>query len=271
MRMRLFSVDKPAKVLIDGDIIAYQAAYVAERDANSLGVTLSRLGNSLQSLVILSCEVERYEGFLTGKKNFRFQVDNPTSYKANRKDKPKPKFLSEIRWFLEEEHGFVVSQGCEADDLLAIAQKDDTTIISSSDKDLMMVPGWHHSNRGISYVTKQEGMTTFYRQLVTGDATDNIKGSKKGQGPKFAEKIIKGDMDEESMYAATLKAFDGEAGRLVRTAHLIWMQRQPNELWTPPGLRIDGGHRVMRVDAVKGAQYPSDSDFKEWFSGESHQ
>ena len=93
----------------------------------------------------------------------------------------------------------------EADDGMGTNQthyKDDS-IICSLDKDLLQIPG-HHFNfvkNKFTYVTPEEGVLTFYKQILTGDTTDNIFGIR-GIGPKEAAKALDHLIDEgeEAMF-----------------------------------------------------------------------
>ncbi len=69
----------------------------------------------------------------------------------------------------------------------------DNTVICSIDKDLQQIPGNHYNfvKKEHSFVTPEEAIQNFYKQILTGDAADNIKGAK-GIGPVRAGKIIGG-------------------------------------------------------------------------------
>lgn len=72
----------------------------------------------------------------------------------------------------------------EADDGLAIAQTYFNSIgvhsvIVSEDKDLLQVTGWHYNtNKSLEpmYVDDAKGHEYLWRQVITGDKTDNIPG-----------------------------------------------------------------------------------------------
>jgi len=121
--------------------------------------------------------------FITGNGNFRYEVS--PSYKANRLNARKPFHLKSCHQYLLDNYNTRIVHGAEADDMMGIAQSQsapDSTMICTLDKDLDMIPGWHYKwatqNRSSeTYKTSfTEGMRCFFKQLITGDATDNIEG-----------------------------------------------------------------------------------------------
>lgn len=124
-----------------------------------------------------------YQGYLSGKSNFRYHLATIQEYKANRK-KDRPTHYDAIRQFLVETYDCFVSEGYEADDALGLAQTDDTIIVSI-DKDLDVVPGWHYNwQRDNKYeLSEVDSNRCFFKQMLTGDSTDNILGLY-GVGPK---------------------------------------------------------------------------------------
>ena len=138
-----------------------------------------------------------------------------------------------MRWWKAE-----LICGREADDALGCAQTDETCIVSI-DKDLLMIPGNHYNfvRDEYSKVDEQQGWYNFYKQLLTGDRTDNICGIK-GVGPKTAEKLLEDARDVKQMrriVEATYKEKYGQkALELMRErGALLWIQREPGVVWTP--------------------------------------
>ena len=85
-------------------------------------------------------------------------------------------------------------------------------------------------------VTPDEGIKSFYTQILTGDTADNIVGLQ-GIGPKKAEKLLDGADTEDDLWDAVLKAYDGDVDRVVENARLLWLRRYEGELWEPPNNR----------------------------------
>ena len=178
--------------------------------------------------------------FLTGDTNYRTEAATIAPYKGNR-TQPKPLHWKAIRRYLIDKCDAEITDGNEADDALGIYQTDDT-IICTIDKDLDMVPGTHYNwDKDIIYdVSPEQGVYNFYHQLLTGDSTDNIPGIP-GIGAKRADLILNGLGSEEEFYLAALEAYgkkyDHPFEALLENAWLLWIQREPNELWYPPILR----------------------------------
>lgn len=118
--------------------------------------------------------------------NFRSKVATILPYKGNRSAAIKPFHYRNIRKLLVSEYGAVVVTGQEADDAIAIKhteligteKKYDRSYIATIDKDLQTVAGQHYhlNTRRISFVDEDQALKTFYRQILSGDATDNIPG-----------------------------------------------------------------------------------------------
>jgi 5'-3' exonuclease len=225
-----------------GDIYAFRSAASAEND--NLGIAVYRVEEMIDK-TLNETSADEFSIFLSGDNNFRYEIY--PEYKANR-TQPKPRFLKEVKDYLIEKYKAEVSDGCEADDLLGIAQctsKD--TIICSLDKDLKMIPGMHYSFeiRGtsvlgkewvrpmeIAEVTPEEALKRFYTQVLVGDSTDNIKGAA-GIGPKKAEKIIAECSNEQEMVEAVKDHFSCDEEFLM-TAQLVWIFREKNGRYQVP-------------------------------------
>jgi 5'-3' exonuclease len=147
-----------------------------------------------------------------------------------------------------------VAVGIEADDLLALDQRDDT-VICTRDKDLRMIPGWHYGwecgqqrEEFLHQVThdgelwldgnklRGNGMSFFYAQLLMGDTVDNIPGCP-GIGPKKAYNALK-DQDIHHMFHIVRSFYEYEYEdtgdeRMLEQGRLLWMTRELNPDGTP--------------------------------------
>ena len=203
--------------------------------------------NALHSvnLLIKKCMeatgADDYQVYLTGSDNYRDNYAVTAPYKGHRAKK-KPILYPDIKKFLKERHGAITASGEEADDLLSIHQYTSSipTVICSLDKDLDMVPGMHYNwNKDLYYtITPEEGIKNFYKQLLTGDSTDNIIGLWK-VGPKKAEKILSGLSEEcelaEAVMVQYVREFDDKAqDRMLENGILLWMRSKSNEIWSIP-------------------------------------
>jgi len=280
----------PNHCLIDGDIIHYQAASVGDavsyhwegheptkykKDALAYGaihsldpdklikvITPEPIANVLHTVKVMihsimeACEAGEATIYLTGKGNYREQIDSIAPYKGHRPTE-KPTHFAAVKEYLLKRFDAVLVEGKEADDAMGIAQmseyratlasmkfdlatdiKTTRTVICSTDKDLKMIPGWHYNfqKQEKFWVARDEADHWFYQQLLMGDSTDNIKGIS-GIGPKGAAKLLEGCTDNLERYTVCRTRYT-KAGQddydLLENANLLWIQREENKYWTPP-------------------------------------
>lgn len=178
-------------------------------------------------------EISSVEYFITRCSNsIRKQI--APSYKANRKPN---KWVKRLRDYLVNAGLSNTSNEWEADDLIADRARElgeDNFIVCTIDKDLKQIPGLYFDYyrpilkdengerqldeygdyvkapcRGFSLISEDEAARYFWLQLLTGDASDNIK-SIKGIGIKKAEKLLENkrpEQYEEITKAEYLKAY----------------------------------------------------------------
>lgn len=157
-----------------------------------------------------------YSIYLTGDNNFRHEVATIKGYKAHRDKDLKPAHYKEIRDYLINVWKADVVHGMEADDAMAIAQMeaydalDEYTVICTIDKDLDQVPGWHFNWRkdDLYIVSRVDAIRYYAKQMLTGDATDNIMGVP-GIGPKKAEKILS-DVPIENLPNVLMETYENK-------------------------------------------------------------
>ena len=221
--------------LIDFDILVYRVGFSTENEPEH--VALVRMDNYIEE-VLFGSQASEYEGFLTGGNNFRKKIY--PAYKANRRNVPKPKHIQALRQHLIDVEGAVVSDGQEADDELGIRQTHET-IICSVDKDLLMIPGRHFNfvKQEHSTVSNAEGRYNFYRQLLTGDTTDNIPGVY-GLGPKKAADLLAGCNTKDEYNKVIMDAYTKEfphcsdedvKAHIQLIGQLLWIRREEGEEW----------------------------------------
>lgn len=224
--------------LIDSDTPIFAAALSAEGQES--WVATSRLDKTINNLLdAVGCS--SYKLFVSGEGNFRYDID--PNYKANRKT-PDPEWREFCREHLIEKWGAISFPSLEADDLCGIYQSEDT-IICGIDKDLLQIPGnhfqWEIIRKGIIvrpssfiHITEVEGIRNFYKQLLTGDTSDNIIGIQ-GIGPVKASKLIDTLETEEEMFEVVMPLYSfsidkepDEAGeeRFYKNANLLWIMRE---------------------------------------------
>ena len=226
------------KVLIDGDIVAYRAAFATQdkfpKDAEEKAEIL--LDYILEETLDFPTP-EQFEVYLTGSDNFRHEIAKSYPYKGNRKAVEKPLHLSHVRDYMVKKFDAIVSQGEEADDLIAIeaTRCGPDTVVASIDKDMLQIPCVHFNFGKNEWTTVDEwsGNLFFYTQILTGDRADNIIGLHR-VGPVKAGKLLADCTTEEDLWEACVKAYDGDVDRVIENARLLWLRRYEGELWEPP-------------------------------------
>jgi len=220
--------------LIDGDMLCYRIGYGSETVGvktaqNNMGSFINEIAEDLN--------IEKAEMFLSGKTNFRNDVAVTAPYKGNRKGE-KPRHHQMLRDYLIEKYEATVSENQEADDDIATrcTELGDTSVIVSLDKDFDQVQGWHYNfvKKEKYYVTEEEGLLNFYCQFLEGDRIDNIVGVK-GIGKVKARKLLEGKTETE-MFDICAEKLESEE-RAIENGRLLYLRREPDELWQPPSAR----------------------------------
>ena len=235
------------RALIDADTIAFACAASAE--GQQLFVAESR-ANEMVENILAATNSDEYELWLTGKGNFRYSVY--PEYKANRIDTYRPTYEKEVKAFLTKEWQANWTEGIEADDQLGVRniELNYQAIMCHIDKDLNQLPGRHYNwelrrmgnviRESRHYtITPKEGNRYFYYQLLTGDATDNIKGAM-GIGPKKASALLD-SLDESEWFERVLECFSCEE-ELDLNAQCVYIWRKQNDNWRNllTGYQTDG-------------------------------
>lgn len=198
-------------VLIDGDEVAYKAAFACEvpikwdEDTWTLHSSERDMNDAIEVIVkqaLKDTQCDDVYVALSGKNNFRLQVF--PDYKGNRVGKRKPLGLRYCRQYLEETYDAEIKDTLEADDLLAIrAVEDKETVIWSVDKDFLTVPCSLFREGRVILVTEKDADYWLKYQTLVGDTADNFKGAS-GFGPVKAKKWLK---DRGATWKAVLDAF----------------------------------------------------------------
>jgi len=228
------------KVLIDGDIVAYRAAFASQKDFPDRAASkVDEIMSTILKDTTVFIDHSSYEVYLTGSGNFRHEIAKSADYKGNRKGREKPIHLSFCKDYLIINYNARVTEGEEADDAIAIRATElgKDTIIASVDKDFLQVPCIHYNmtKQSFTEIGEFEGLQKFYSQILSGDATDNIIGLSR-VGPKTAEKMLKDCRTELDMWDVCVQAY-GDRVRPLENARLVWLRRKEGELWQPPDTR----------------------------------
>lgn len=226
------------KVLIDGDILAYRAAFATQdKSPEDAEDKVEELIQYVLGETLVFPSPNDYFVFLTGKGNFRFDIAKSHEYKGNRKSAEKPRYLAHVRSYLVDKHRAIISEGEEADDLIAkkATELGSTAVVASIDKDMLQLPCRHFNfvKNEWSDVDEFSGLKFFYKQILTGDTADNIIGLYR-VGQAKADKMLEGCDTEEKLWDTVLKAYDGDKERVVENARLLWLRRKEGEIWQAP-------------------------------------
>jgi hypothetical protein len=237
--------------LVDGDILVYRIGFASEGEPESIAI--ARCGEFLENLILFN-GFEDYKGYLTGGGNFRHEIAKTAPYKGNRKA-AKPEHYDLLRSYMQTAWGFEMIEGQEADDAIGIAAyalEPGEYCICTIDKDLDMIRGDHFNftKDHRYFVTEEEGIRNFYKQILTGDRVDNVIGIK-GIGAVKAERILKECKDENEMYLAVLEAYKGDSERVLENGRLLWLQREVNQVWQPPKLSMSNGSMQSQTEDGK--------------------
>lgn len=225
--------------LFDADAAAFRSAAACKDE--SITTALYTVDSMVADALLYCDDGDRYydkwQLYLTGTGNFRYDIARTAPYKGNRTT-PKPEHLPAVRQHLVDKWGAVVADGQEADDAIAIAATTlgvDNVVIIAVDKDFKQIPCHHYNfvKRQHLYQTPEDATKFFYMQILMGDSADNIIGIY-GIGPKKAEKMLSECTTEKEMYQVCLDAFDGNAERVSENGNLLFLRRKENQVWTPP-------------------------------------
>jgi hypothetical protein len=255
------------KAQIDADILPYEfGGMVHLEDPDEplpFEIVRSMVDDRIKQIIEATSATE-YALYLTDSaSNFRMRVGTILPYKGHRKTE-KPLHWAAIRQHLIDQWDAEVQYGIEADDRLGIEQckaAAETTVICSRDKDLHMIPGWHYTwpagkqKERLWFQDETSAIRCFYRQLLTGDTTDNILGL---YGVGVSSQLVKRleDVDEEwvmfeTVYDAYVSRFGRYAGQFMcENAALLWMLREELEPAYLPEFEVEERFNNLMYDCA---------------------
>lgn len=256
-------------LLIDADVLAYNAAFACETATewepgywtwNVAWDDVVKAFDSELETIVTKLKGDEVKLCLTDSEgNFRNAV-LPT-YKGSRKGVRKPIVLKLFKEWLVEERGAYFKPGLEGDDCMGILATrsnptDEERIIVSPDKDMKTIPGkfvrWGVEGTKVITVSDTDADYWHFYQTLTGDVTDGYKGLP-GCGPAKAEKILSakpdGPVDPEMtrvewLWSQVVTAFEkaglteedalvqARVARILRASDYDFKKKEPI-LWTP--------------------------------------
>lgn len=270
------------RCLIDADILSYQCAFAGQFKDERTGELVMKDFDAVEEMLnmkILEITEECMSDdppllFLTGdarlagvmnrvprwrpehkdvvlRPSFRFDEAKTKPYKGQR-HADKPLHYDNIRAYMLATYETVVSDGVEADDMLAVwLTSNPNYVLCTIDKDLRQVPGWHYSwsigkrpsipmygvtELGhIDLVGKPKkldatGLKSMFAQTMMGDAVDNVQGIE-GFGPVAAYEVLSPCTTELELLQATARTYrkhypETWLERLREHIDLVYMIRQ---------------------------------------------
>lgn len=216
-------------LLIDADVVAYQAASSLEKavewapghwtwDVNFHEVcqrvdeVIEAMQETLEADAVVLCLTDP---------EANFRLDVLPSYKTHRSTVRKPLVLLPVKEWMVEEREAVMRPGLEGDDvmgILATLPNRGEQIIVSIDKDMKTIPGLYVRTKpvvdemgvelvgafDITEITPEEAEAYHMQQTLSGDVTDGYGGCP-GIGDKRAQAIVAGKIGRRS-YERVLKS-----------------------------------------------------------------
>lgn len=171
--------------------------------------------------------------FLEGYGNFRYSFNK--TYKANRKDKETPPLLTPLRqWVIERYNNEVYttfeSINVETDDSIAatylkyhLNDYGVQLILASGDKDLKTIPcllfDTYYTRMELQSINEVDAKRNFYKQMITGDAADGVKGIPRA-GEVKANKVLNHLDSVKSMNSAVYRMYKQSFGRNAKIEFL---------------------------------------------------
>ncbi len=195
-----------------------------------------------QRILDACAPVRDYRGYISGEDNFRYEIATLKPYKGNRDRSEEPTWRKDLEAYLLADFPVERTQGHEADDRLAVECLKDVrnTILATIDKDMAQLPGanlyrWD-TNEHVT-VSGIEAARNFYKQMLTGDATDSIPGCI-GIGKAKAEKALANVKEEKLMATIVYTHYQKSYGKTawdayVENARLLYLCRTEEELADP--------------------------------------
>ncbi|CAH9016157.1 putative phosphodiesterase [Vibrio phage 275E43-1] len=254
--MDVNELDDATYGLFDFDLWLYDIGFGCQigEDILPFDFVKSRIDDRMEN-IIEQLGLVAVEGYTTGSGNFRYDIAKQAPYKGTRVNTRKPFHFKNIENYLCFRWNCKILHGIEADDMLAVRQKQlgSKSIIISRDKDLRMVDGWHfgyecgkqgefgpmlvHGIGEIDNKGKGWGIKFFWAQMLMGDSTDNILGCR-NRGKVFAFKQLNHLDTEEEMALAVSKCYYDVYGTewksvMLEQGRLLWMHDTLNEDGTP--------------------------------------
>lgn len=215
--------------LSEDDTYALEKVKSVEPVENALGNVKATINSIMGAL-----NADDYICAMSGPDNFREDIATIQPYKGNRDPDNKPVHYQALKEYIKAYHNPIIMDNVEADDTMGILQSTrEDTVIVTNDKDLDMIPGDHYNFvTGERYwITEDDAWYSFYKQVLTGDGVDNIRGVP-GIGEVTATKLLEGSQTKEELDNTVTAIYrehfpDDWEKQLDETMKLLWILREP--------------------------------------------
>lgn len=265
------------RAIIDADILRYQIGaielenefatpYLKENRVARMPAPVDQIQRIVDNTikdVLEATGADSYICPLSGKGNFRLEIAKQQPYKGNRDPNvARPYHYGTVGDWIRANHPSVMVDGMEADDWMAIEQREDpeNNVICSRDKDLKTCFGWHYRwacgdkqpEHPIHWITEFESKAFFFHQMLIGDNTDNIPGCgervemmwggklclrRKGIGAKKAEQLLADCESVQDLFDVVKQCYLGQFGedlyeeKMLENARLLYIGQTPENLF----------------------------------------
>jgi 5'-3' exonuclease len=214
---------------VDADTIFYRVGFAVQNNElvhedDILSETLDAMDAFIYKIKE-ACQCDNYVFFISGSDNFRYEEAYSKPYKGNRSEAGRPMYLNEMKEYIMDKYDAISCHGYEADDAV-IAMSDmygEHCIVMSQDKDLRQQQGHHYDyvKGEFIYITQDEGIKNLWKQVITGDSTDNIPGLYR-IGDKKAEAYLSSyDVPEYPMAVWSLYKSKGHGFSYFREQYVL--------------------------------------------------
>ena len=244
--------------LIDTEYYLYRSACSAEQEANWHDDVWTYVCRHDDAKDAFDSEIASFMASLPGLSPLlcfgartSFRKGLWPAYKENRRKMRRPAGYQQLMEWAQKAGpargwGVATLEEVEGDDVMGVLCGPDDVIVSA-DKDMLTIPGQHFRDGDLVRVDRREADYNFFRQVLTGDASDNYPGCPR-YGPVTAAKLLADCADERSMWLATRSAFlkaglderfaitMARCARILRLGEYDHGNRLPI-LWSPPEQR----------------------------------
>ena len=230
---------KETIALIDGDSLIYY-----EMGKPTLEEALEGIDTRIRHM-LNQCNANKYAGFLTSGRCFRYAAAKTKPYKGNRKYGNKPIIFPAIKEYLRQEWNFISVPELEADDLVSVYHDPMITIICSPDKDVLYqnkICNYNYGKAEMITVDETEAIKFLWKQMLMGDSTDGIVGIPK-VGAKTADLWLQNILPKE-MPEVVLNKYIEKFGyaegitKFAETFKLVYILKSKEDVFRETGIEL---------------------------------